>query len=87
MAAFDTNYSFYIGSDDKVHFGAPEEGYKKYLETMHQWYEEGLIDADIATMKNDQVATKITNGAAGASLGQAGSRMGTWLAAAQKTNP
>lgn len=87
VAAFDTSYSFYIGSDDKVHFGATEEGYKKYLETMHQWYEEGLIDADIATMKNDQVAAKITNGAAGASMGQAGSRMGTWLAAAQKTNP
>lgn len=87
VAAFDTHYSFYIGSDDKVHFGAAEEGYKKYLETMNQWYEEGLLDADIATMKNDQVAAKITNGNAGASLGQAGSRMGTWLVAAQKTNP
>lgn len=87
VAAFDTNYSFYIGSDDKVHFGAAEEGYKKYVETMHQWYEEGLLDADIATMKNDQVAAKITNGDAGASLGQAGSRMGTWLSAAQKMNP
>ena len=87
VAAFDTSYSFYIGSDEKVHFGAVDEGYKNYLETMHQWYEEGLIDADIATMKNDQVAAKITNGTAGASLGQAGSRMGTWLAAAQKTDP
>lgn len=87
VAAFDTNYSFYIGSDDQVHFGAVDEGYKEYLETMHQWYEEGLIDADIATMKNDQVSAKITNGTAGASLGQAGSRMGTWLAAAQQTNP
>lgn len=87
VAAFDTNYSFYIGSDDKVHFGAAEEGYKNYLTTMNQWYEEGLLDADIATMKNDQVSAKITNGTAGASLGQAGSRMGTWLAAAQQTNP
>lgn len=87
VAAFDTNYSFYIGDDNKVYFGAVTEGYKKYLETMHQWYEEGLIDADIATMKNDQVSAKITNGTAGASLGQAGSRMGTWMAAAQKTNP
>lgn len=87
VAAFDTNYSFYIGSDDKVHFGAAEEGYKNYLETMSQWYFEGLLDADIATMKSDQVSAKITNGTAGASLGQAGSRMGTWLAAAQQTNP
>lgn len=87
VAAFDTNYSFYVGSDGTVHFGAAEEGYKQYLELFHQWYEEGLIDADIATMKNDQVSAKITSGDAGVSMGQAGSRMGTWIAAARQTNP
>ena len=86
VAAFDTNYSFYIGSDGAVHFGAAEEGYRQYLQTMHDWYAEGLIDPDIATMKNDQVAAKMTNDGAGASMGQSGSRLGTWTAAARKTN-
>ncbi len=86
VAAFNTNYSFYIGSDGTVHFGAAEEGYRQYLQTMHDWYAEGLIDPDIATMKNDQVAAKMTNGGAGASMGQSGSRLGTWTAAARKTN-
>lgn len=85
--AFDSFRSFYLGSDGTVHFGATEEGYKEYLATMAQWYEEGLIDPDIATLKNDQVSAKITNGAAGAAMGQAGSRMGTWITAAQKNDP
>lgn len=86
-AAFDTNRSFYVGSDGKVHYGAVENGFKEYLSTMNKWYGEGLIDADLATLKNDQVSAKITTGIAGASMGQAGSRMGTWITAARATDP
>ncbi len=32
-----------------VHFGPAEEGYKEYLKTMHQWYEEGLIDQNFTS--------------------------------------
>ena len=45
-------------------FGAVEENYKKYLELMNQWYAEGLIDPDMATLKFDQVSAKMTNGSA-----------------------
>lgn len=85
--AFDTSRSFYIGSDGKVGFGAVSEGYKQYLQTMAQWYKEGLIDPDLATLTNDQVSAKMTGGQSGASMGQAGSRMGTWINAAVKTTP
>lgn len=85
--AYGTNRSFYLGSDGKVHFGAVEDGYKQFLTTMAQWYKEGLIDKDLATLKSDQVSAKITNGLSGASMGQAGSRMGTWTAAARESNP
>ena len=87
VAAFGANRSFYLGSDGKVHFGATEPGYKDYLATMQQWYSEGLIDPDLATLKNDQVSAKMTNGQAGASYGTAGSRMGTWTTAARTKNP
>ena len=87
VAAHGTNYSFYLGSDGTVHYGAAEEGYKDYLTMMNQWYSEGLIDPDLATLKNDQVSAKMTNGLAGASMGQAGSRMGTWTTAARSTTP
>ncbi|MCI8951236.1 MAG: extracellular solute-binding protein [Lachnospiraceae bacterium] len=87
VAAFETNRSFYLGSDKTIHFGAVEPGFKEYLTMMNQWYMEGLIDPDLATLKNDQVSAKITNGQAGASMGQSGSRMGTWTAAARGTTP
>lgn len=87
VAAFGTNRSFYLGSDGTVHFGATEPAFKEYLATMQQWYSENLIDPDLATLKNDQVSAKITNGQTGASMGQAGSRMGTWTTAARATNP
>ncbi len=87
VAAYGVNRSFYLGSDNKVHFGATEPGFKEYLTTMNQWYSEGLIDPDLATLKSDQISAKITNGQAGASMGQAGSRMGTWTTAARSTTP
>lgn len=85
--ANETTRAFYMGGDGTIHFGATEPGFKNYLTTMNQWYSEGLIDPDIATLANDQVSAKITSGAAGAALGWAGSRMGTWTAAASVSNP
>lgn len=85
--AFDACRNFYLGTDGQVHYGAVEDGYKQYLETMHQWYVEGLIDPDIATQQFDQVSAKMTNGTSGASIGWAGSRMGVWTTAALETDP
>jgi putative aldouronate transport system substrate-binding protein len=87
LFAFNSSRGFYLGDDGKAHFGAVEDGYKQYLATMAQWYKEGLIDPDLASMGSDQVAAKMTNGQSGASMGQAGSRMGTWISAAVKTTP
>ncbi len=87
MAAFGICKNFYIDDAGKVQYGGIQEGYKQYLETMAQWYKEGLIDADLATLKFDQVNAKMINGTAGASLGFAGSYMGTWMGAATAENP
>jgi len=87
MSAYDTTALFYIGEDGKVHYGPAEEGYKEFLTTMNQWYSEGLLDPDMPTAQLDQVAAKVTTGAAGASMGWIGSRMGTWTGAAQETDP
>lgn len=85
--AYDSCRDFYLGSDGKIHYGPAEEGYRQYLELFHQWYGEKLIDQDLATLALDQVSAKITSGEAGASIGWAGSRMGTWINAAVQTNP
>ncbi len=85
--AFNTTKNFYLSSDNTIKFGAVEDGYKQFLATFAQWYKEGLIDQDIATLALDQVSAKMTNGSAGASIGWAGSRMGVWINAAIATDP
>ncbi|PNV61993.1 ABC transporter substrate-binding protein [Clostridium sp. chh4-2] len=85
--AYNTCRSFYVGDDNKIYFGAVEENYKEYLKTMAQWYSEGLIDPDLATLQFDQVNAKMSNGTAGASLGFAGSRMGAWINAGITSEP
>lgn len=85
--AFGACRNFFIGDDGKVHFGATEPGYKDYLTTFNQWYEEGLLDPDLATLALEQVSAKMTSGQGGASIGWAGSRLGTWVSAAQQTDP
>ncbi len=85
--AYNTSKVFYLGSDGTIHFGAVEDSFKQFLATFASWYKEGLIDQDLATLGNDQVSAKMTNGQAGASMGWAGSRMGVWMTAAQATDP
>lgn len=80
--AYKTTRSFYVADDGTIRFGAIEPAYKEYLKTMQQWYKEGLIDPDMATLKGDQVTAKMTSGQAGASLGWPGSKMGVWINAA-----
>lgn len=78
---------FYLGDDGSVHYGSIEEGYKNYLETFSQWYQEGLVDVDLVSLKKDQVAAKVTSGQAGASVGLTEGGMGSWIVAGRKTNP
>ena len=87
MSAYNTTAEFYVGDDGKIHYGPAEENYKEFLATMNQWNKEGLLDPDMPTAQLDQVSAKMTSGAAGASLGWIGSRMGVWTTAAKETDP
>lgn len=78
---------FILDDEGKVAFAPAQEGYKEYLMTLNQWYEEGLIDRDIATLNGDQVTAKMTSDKAGASVGWAASRMQLFMTSAQQTNP
>lgn len=47
-----------------VHFGPLEDGYKQYLQTMSQWYQEGLIDPNFNSFSewtdtNEMFATNV----------------------------
>ena len=76
-----------MGEDGKSHYGAAEQNYKEYLQTMHDWYAEGLLDPDMMTSSYETVSAKMSNGNAGASFGWAGSRMGVWSNAGVEIEP
>ncbi|MDQ0852177.1 putative aldouronate transport system substrate-binding protein [Arthrobacter sp. V4I6] len=40
------NMDHRIVQDDKVIFTATQDGYKKAIQTLHEWYQEGLIDPE-----------------------------------------
>ena len=78
---------FILDDQGKVAFAPAQEGYKDYLMTLNQWYNEGLLDRDIATLNGDQVTAKMTSGKAGASVGWAASRMQLFMTSAQQSDP
>lgn len=42
----------FLNLDGVVKFGPMEDGYRKYLETMNDWYEKGLIYPDFMSLDN-----------------------------------
>lgn len=87
LLAYVISPDFYVGSNGEVQYGSIEENYKKYLETFSQWYQEGLVDVDLASLKKEQVSAKVTSGQTGASVGYTESDMGAWIVAGRKENP
>lgn len=82
VGAYDASFEYFINSEGEVEFGSVREGFRDFTRTLAKWYEEGLLDQDIATVDRDQVAARMTTGVSGAAVGHTGSRMGAWLTAA-----
>jgi putative aldouronate transport system substrate-binding protein len=88
VESFGILKGFYVGANDnQIHFGQIEPGYRDWMATMAQWYREGLIDPDIASIQTSQQNQKMTSGAAGATVASVGSGIGTWTPSARSTNP
>ena len=64
-----------------------ESGWKDFLAEFSKWYQEGLIDPDIAIVDKKTVGAKMTGGQAGASMGFAGSRLGSWMQSMASIDP
>lgn len=57
-----TGDAFYL-QDGQVTYGPMTEGYREYITMMAQWYEEGLIDPDFASVVTfDDGVAMVTNG-------------------------
>jgi putative aldouronate transport system substrate-binding protein len=59
--------AWYI-EDGKVVYGPVQPAYKDFLATWHKWYDEGLIDPDIATVDANIETAKMADGSAAATF-------------------
>ncbi|NQX71751.1 extracellular solute-binding protein [Paenibacillus alba] len=86
LGAFGVNRNFYIENGD-IKFGPAESGFKDYLTLFRQWYQEGLLDKNIATADTKALDGGFASGATGASIGNAGGGIGKWQPLVQGKDP
>jgi putative aldouronate transport system substrate-binding protein len=77
VGAFNASRGWYQ-EDGQVKFGPMQPGYKDFLGTFHQWYDEGLLDKNIANVDGKALDANIVNGATGATVQNSGGGIGKW---------
>lgn len=68
-AAFGVFEGISLNSDNEVIYGPMEDGYKEFLVTMNQWYEEGLIGKSAVTGSSKWSDANIINDISGSFYG------------------
>lgn len=85
--AFGVNGGWYADGD-KVKYGPMEDGFKDYVAQMNKWYNDGLLDRDLATNTQALIDSKIVNGDSAALInGYLGSALGRYLPQKQAEDP
>lgn len=77
-SAYNT-FSGYYEVDGVVKFSPFEEGYKNYIELLHSWYKDGILDPDAFTQSDELIESKLMSGQVGAYMGTLGGNMGNCL--------
>ncbi|MBW7460455.1 extracellular solute-binding protein, partial [Paenibacillus sepulcri] len=86
VGAFGIKKGFYLDQGE-VKFGPLEPGYKQFLALFRKWYEEGLLDRNIATVDTKTLDSNMISGRSGASIWNAGAGIGTWQPIVQERDP
>jgi putative aldouronate transport system substrate-binding protein len=87
IGAFGINRGFYIDNNKQVQFGPAQPQYKEFLALMRQWYSEGLLDKNIATVDSKALDANMTSGLSGATIGNAGAGIGKWTPGGKAKDP
>jgi len=77
FGAFNTAYDYYIGDDGKIKYGPIQPEFKEALKVYNQWYKEGLLDQEFASIDDSLLQRKMTDGSAGVTLHMV-SRLSKW---------
>lgn len=65
-AAYESAFRKFINREGTVEYGSIGDGYKAFLEQMHIWYRDGLIDPDFATRTFEDYNACVAKGDFGA---------------------
>ena len=84
--AFGVINNFYV-DDGRIKHGLLEPEYKEFLKLFKDWYANGLLDNDIATIDPEILDANMLSGRTGATIGNLGGAMGKWLGLMTKENP
>lgn len=76
--AFDTWEEYFRDDSQKVHFGPAEEGWREYMQFMNKWYEDGILDPDIASVDGTVLQTKVLNNEVGIAY-TSGNNVNNWM--------
>ncbi|WP_282937501.1 extracellular solute-binding protein [Paenibacillus sp. RC67] len=77
----------YYLDNGKVKYGPMEPGYKEFLTTFRKWYQEGLIDKNVATVDTKTMDSNMTSGRSGASIFNSGAGIGKWQPLLKEKDP
>ena len=84
-ASYDVAYEWYQ-KDGEALYGPAQPEFESFLKTLHQWYQDGLIDADFVSRDTDSYNSNIANEQIGA-CGLAYGEFGQIKTTAQVSNP
>ncbi len=77
---------FYVADGKDVRYGVLDDSYKKAVETLHGWYEKGLLDNGFVSIDSQTLDSNILNGKTGVTYGPGGSGLGKWLESMENSN-
>ncbi|CAN7623721.1 extracellular solute-binding protein [Paenibacillus sp. LjRoot153] len=86
IGAFGIHRLFYL-DNNQVKFGPAQPEYKQFMATFRQWYQEGLLDKNIASTDGKNIDANLASGATGATVGNAGGGIGKWMPLLTVKNP
>ncbi len=78
VGAYGTKMGTFV-ENGKIKFGQAQPGYKDFLALFKKWYDNGLLDKNIATLTGAQKDTAMTSGTSAMTLGLAGGNIGTYV--------
>lgn len=84
--AFGVGVKFYL-DNGVVRYGPLEPGFREYIETMHEWYQKGLIDPDFLANDRKTIENMVVTGKSAAVYGAIGSGLGVYMNPAVEKEP